>query len=45
MEICGDVLSSFESMRYGSDEEVEVVSSSCKVSSTSSSDAVCVTEG
>ena len=46
VEICEDVLSSSDSVRYGSDEEVEVISSSHKTSSTSSSsDAVYITEG
>ena len=40
MKICGDVSSWSDSVRYGSDEEVEAVSSSPKASSTSSFDAM-----
>ena len=45
MEIHGDVTLSSDSVRYGSDEEVEAVSSSRKASSTFSFDAVYITEG
>ena len=43
MEICGDETSSSDSVRYGSDEKVEVVSSSHKTSSTFPSDAMYIT--